>query len=115
MRASRALWLVVMATMAALMTVGVLVATRAWAWDTKEAGLGGDDKGKWVSIYACLGRIPRYPGVDCTHNEHEALADLVLGRLIGEDSEWYIGGSTDLKVVDLNASLYRPELRQRGA
>ena len=97
----------------ALLATALAWALPANAWDTKEAGLGGDDKGKWVALYACLGNTPRF-NVDCSHNEHERLADMVLARLIGGDSEWYIGGSTDLKVVDLNASLYRPELRRRG-
>lgn len=114
MRGKRTPLLGLLAAVAAVTAAAALLAPRALAWDTKEAGLGGDHKGKWVSMYACLGGLARYPETDCSHNEHERLANLVLERLIGGDSEWFIGGSTDLRVVDLNASLYRPELRARG-
>lgn len=86
----------------------------ALAWDTKEAGLGGDDKGKWIALYNCLGGVSRF-GENCAANEHERLADIALAYALAGPTEWAIAGETDLTVVDLNASLYRPELRRRGS
>ena len=89
------------------LAITALAITMASAYDTKEHDpKGPGERHKWLSIYNCLGGGG---GAACIRNEHEQLAQRALD-LATQGHEWGIGDRTDFRVVDLNASLFRPNL-----
>jgi len=84
----------------------VLTVSSVLAWDTKEyENKGPDEKAKWLSIYKCLSG----GGDGCSRNEHERVSQDALNRTVNNHN-WNIGERQDFTAIDLNASLFRPEL-----
>ena len=86
----------------------VLTVSSVLAWDTKEyEHKGPDEKEKWLSIYNCLSG----GGDGCSRNEHERVSQNALSQAVINHS-WIIGERQDFTAIDLNASLFRPEMLQ---
>ncbi|MCP5038755.1 MAG: VWA domain-containing protein [Rhodobacteraceae bacterium] len=87
-----------------------LSAFPAFAWDTKEhEPKGPGERDKWLSIYNCLSGSH---GSSCSRNEHEILAQKALD-LATPGHKWNIGERSDFTAIDLNVSLFRPDLAGR--
>ena len=82
------------------------------AWDTKEFKHEGEDEPyeNWRSLWLCAGNVNIGRATSCDRNEHEWLADRALNLATGNNNPWAIATPTDLRVIDLNSSFYRPDL-----
>lgn len=97
-------------TATVLMIALVSLSIPAGAWDTKEyepKGVG--EKDKWQSVYLCLDGSHE----ECAINEHELLSNRALA-LVSPDNPWLIGSQTDFYTLDMNAEIFRPELKGIG-
>lgn len=85
----------------------------ATAWDTKEFYHESDQEPgyqNWRSLWLCDPSVNIGRTTNCERNEHEWLTDRALSLAINGTNPWAIRSPTDLYVVDLNASFFRPDL-----
>ncbi len=86
----------------------LLVALPAAAWDTKETEeKGPGEVDKWLSLYLC--QQSGQTTETCKGNEHEVIAQMALDQAV-VNAPWRMGRREDFIGLDLNASIFRPEL-----
>ena len=92
--------------------VALCAAFNALAWDTKTNQTAGSET--WDSIYRFQNNVPNIANTNTlTMNEHAELTDITLQQ-IGAAGVIGKGAQRTLNVIDLNASLFRRNLRTIG-
>jgi hypothetical protein len=101
---TRCLWTLVVGA-------GLLLSGQVLAWDT-----GLTDETPWLSMYKHPRQAPSIEGgvsgftTEGNRNEHAELGDISL-QLLGVGGQFSMRDGEPLIVTDLNASLFRPELK----
>ena len=102
-----------------LFSFAMVLGPSAGAWDTKEfsheleVAMGqtfAPGYENWRSLWLCDRSVSIGASTTCGRNEHEWLSDRALTMLISGSNPWAIRTPTDLFVVDLNSSYFRPDL-----
>ncbi len=112
MKLSRQHYLSLLTIITVLVALFMVMNSTALAWDTKEYKEESEHEGgeNWRSLWLCDPSVNIGRSRSCSRNEHEWLADRALGRAISGSNPWAIRSPTELYVIDLNSSFFRPDL-----